>query len=60
MSGVSLQIDFYMTQEDHVFVVDVVVNDPTWETKVSSVISELVGVAMELSAITKICKYKGL
>jgi presenilin-like A22 family membrane protease len=49
-----------MTQEDQVFVVDVVVIDMTWEMVASSVISWLVGVAVELSAIVKIHKYRRL
>jgi hypothetical protein len=36
---VSLQADLYMTHEDHVYVVDVVVMDPMLETIVSNVIS---------------------
>jgi hypothetical protein len=39
MSKFSLRIDFYMTQEDQVFVVNVVVIDLTQETMVSNVIS---------------------
>jgi hypothetical protein len=39
MSKFSLRIDFYMTQEDQVFVVNVVVTDLTQETMVSNVIS---------------------
>jgi len=39
MPKVSLQANFYMIHEDHVFVVNVVVMDPTWETIVSNVIS---------------------
>jgi len=39
MLGVSLQVDFYMIQEDQVFVVDVVVIDLTQETMASNVIS---------------------
>jgi hypothetical protein len=38
-SGVSLQVDIYMTQEDRVFVVDVVVTNPTQKTMALSVIS---------------------
>jgi hypothetical protein len=29
-SRVSFQVDFYMTQEDQIFITDVVVMDPTW------------------------------
>jgi hypothetical protein len=39
MSRVSLQIDFYMTREDQVFVVDVVVINPTWKMMATSVIN---------------------
>ncbi len=39
MSKVSLQANFYMTLEDQVFVVDVVVTNLTWETMVSNVIN---------------------
>jgi hypothetical protein len=39
MSKVSLQADFYMTLEDQVFVVDVVITNLTWETVVSNVIN---------------------
>jgi hypothetical protein len=57
-SRVSLQVDFYMTRENQVFIVDVVVTDPTWEMVASSVINQLVSVAMKLNAITKIRKYR--
>jgi len=49
-----------MTWEDHIFVVNVVVINPTWEIMASNVISQLVGVTTKLNAITKIYKYKGL
>ncbi len=39
MSGTSLQVDFYMTHEDQIFVIDVVVIDPTWKMMATSVIS---------------------
>ncbi len=58
--GVSLRVDLYMTREDQVFVADVVVTDPTWETVASSVINQLVGVVMKFCTIVKICKYRGL
>jgi hypothetical protein len=38
-SGVSLQTNLYMTPEDQIFVVDVVVMDSTRETMALSVIS---------------------
>jgi hypothetical protein len=59
-SGVSLRENFYMTHEDQVFIVDVIVNDPTRETMVLNIITRLVGVVAELNAIAKIRKYKGL
>jgi hypothetical protein len=39
MLGISLQVDFYMTQEDQVFVANVVVIDLMLEMVVSSVIT---------------------
>ncbi len=59
MSGISLQVDFYMIQKDQVFVADVVVIDLTWEIVALSVINWLMDVAIELNAIAKIHKYKG-
>jgi len=49
-----------MIREDQVFVVNVVVTDPTWEMVAMSVISWLVGVIVEFNVIVKIRKYKGL
>jgi len=49
-----------MTRKDQVFIVNVVVTNPTWEMVVLSVISWPIGVAMELNTITKIHKFKGL
>jgi hypothetical protein len=49
-----------MTQEDHVFVVNVVVTDPMQEKVPSSVINRPTSAATKLSTITKIYKYKGL
>jgi hypothetical protein len=57
---ISLWTDFYMTQEDHVFIVDVVVTNLTWETVTSSVINRPKGAMAKLSAITKIRKYRRL
>ncbi len=54
-----LGVNLYMTREDQVFIVDVVVTKLTWETMVSNVISRLVGVTAKLSTIVKIHKYKG-
>jgi len=48
-----------MTQEDQVFVADVVVINVTQEMVASSVISQLASVVVELNAIIKIHKYKG-
>jgi hypothetical protein len=39
MSKISLRVDLYMIRENHVFVIDVVVIDPTWEMVATSVIS---------------------
>jgi hypothetical protein len=49
-----------MTCEDQVFVADMVVIDPTWETVATSVISQLIGATVKLSAIVKIRKCRGL
>jgi hypothetical protein len=58
MSRVSLWIDLYMTREDQVFIVDVVVINLTWEMVALSVIGRLKSVIAKLSAIVNICKYK--
>jgi hypothetical protein len=47
-----------MTQEDQVFVADVVVIHPTREMVASNVINQLTNVVAELNAIVKIHKYK--
>jgi hypothetical protein len=57
-SGVSLQVDIYMTWEDQVFVVNVVVTNSTWETMVLNVISRPTCAIAKLSTIAKIRKYK--
>jgi hypothetical protein len=49
-----------MTRKDQIFVVDVVVVDPMQETVALNVISWPTCVVAELSAIAKICKYRGL
>ncbi len=49
-----------MTYEDQIFVANVVVTNPTHETMVMSVISQLVGAAAKFNTITKICKYRGI
>jgi hypothetical protein len=46
-----------MTQEDQVFVADVMVIDLMWETMVLNVISQPTDAAMELSTIAKIHKF---
>jgi hypothetical protein len=47
-----------MTQEDQVFIVNVVVINPTWETMTSSVISQLASVIVKLNVIVEIYKHK--
>jgi selenocysteine lyase/cysteine desulfurase len=49
-----------MTQEDQVFVADVMVIDSKQKIMVLSVISRLIGATTEFSAIVKICKYRKL
>jgi hypothetical protein len=49
-----------MTWNDKVVIADVVVNDLMRETVASNVISWPTSAITELSAIAKICKYKGL
>ncbi len=48
-----------MTRKDQVFIVDVVVIDPTRDTMASSLISQLIGAIAELNNIIKIRKYRG-
>jgi hypothetical protein len=60
MSKISLRTDIYMIQEDHVFIANVVVTNPMWETMALSVISQPTDVVVDLSTIVKICKYRGL
>jgi hypothetical protein len=60
MSRILLRTDLYMTRKDQVFVVDVVVIDPTWEMVASSVINWPAGAAAKLNAIVKIRKYRRL
>ncbi len=60
MLGVSLWTNLYMTRKDQIFVANMVVIDPTWETMASSVISQLANAITKLNAITKIYKYRGL
>jgi hypothetical protein len=49
-----------MTQEDQIFITNVVVIDLTRETMVSNVIIQPTSVATKLSAIVKIYKYRKL
>ncbi len=49
-----------MTKKDQVCVVDVMVIDLTWDIMALSVNTKLLGVVAELSAIAKVCKYRGL
>jgi hypothetical protein len=49
-----------MTQEDQVFITNVVVTNLTQEIVVLSVISQSTCAIVELNANAKICKYKGL
>jgi hypothetical protein len=58
MSRVSLRADLYMTQEDQIFVANVVVIDLTQETMVLSVINQLVDATMKLIGIVRIHKYR--
>jgi hypothetical protein len=48
-----------MTQEDQLFIADVVVTNPTRETMVSSVISWLEGAMAKLNVIAKFANIKG-
>jgi hypothetical protein len=50
-SRFSLWTNLYMTQKDHVFVVDVVVINPMWETMVSSAINQPTCVIAKFSTI---------
>jgi len=58
-SKISLQADIYMTQEDQVFVVDVVITNPMRETMVSNVICQPTNATTKLNTIVKIHKYRG-
>jgi len=49
-----------MIQEDHVFIVDVLVIDLMWDIVASNVINWLIGAAIELNTFSKISKYKRL
>jgi hypothetical protein len=58
-SRVSLRADLYMTQEDQVFMVNVVVIDSTQRTMALCVISRPIGVVTKLSTIAKFASIKG-
>jgi hypothetical protein len=49
-----------MTQEDEVFIADVMVIDLMRKTTALNVISRPTNVVVKLSTIVKICKYRGL
>jgi exosome complex RNA-binding protein Rrp42 (RNase PH superfamily) len=49
-----------MTQEDQVFIANVMVTDPTQETMALNVTNQLTSVMAERRTIVKIRKYKGL
>jgi hypothetical protein len=48
-----------MTFEDQVFIANVVVIDPTWETVAMSVINRLIGATVKFSAIVKSASIEG-
>jgi len=60
MLRISLEVDFYMTREDQVFIVNLVVTNSTWETVASSVISQPTNAIVKLNTITKIREYRRL
>jgi hypothetical protein len=49
-----------MTQKDQIFIVDVVVTNPTQEMVTLNVINWLTGAVAKLNTIAKIHKYRGL
>jgi hypothetical protein len=57
---ISLRIDLYMTRKDQVFIANVVVNYPMWETMFLNVINWPTNVAAKFNAIVKILIYRGL
>jgi hypothetical protein len=59
-SRVSLWTNLYITQEDQVFIADVVVIDLMWKMVALNVISWPIGAIVEFNTVTKICKYNGL
>jgi hypothetical protein len=48
-----------MTRENQVFVVNVVVSNSTRKMLDMNVINRLIGAALKLSIVVKICKYRG-
>jgi hypothetical protein len=60
MSGVSLQVDFYMIRDDQVFVVNVMVTNLTWNMMVMCVINWLTNATTKINAFVNIHKYRGL
>jgi len=59
-SKVSLRTDLFMTWNDHIFVVNVMVIDLTQETMASNVINQPTCAAIKFNTIVKICKYREL
>jgi len=59
-SGVLLKVDLYMTWDDQVFFVDLVVIDPTQKMVFLNIISRPIAAVAELSTIIKIHKYRRL
>jgi len=57
---ISLRIDFYMTQKDQVFIANVVVTYPMWETMFLNVINWPMNVVAKFNTIVKIRIYRGL
>ncbi len=55
-----ISLNLYMTWEHQIFVLDVMVTDPTWEMAALSVINQLTCAVVKFSVITKIHKYIGL
>jgi len=56
-SGISLRTNLFITYEDHIFVANLAVIDPTWNTMTMNVISQPIGAVMEFSTKAKIRKY---
>ncbi len=49
-----------MIKKDHVFVIDVVVTNLTWEMMASNVINRPIGATTKFNTIVKVRKYRGL